>query len=319
MTDLHLDDEALSAALDGEATAAEESHLVSCPACRQRIDVLRSIALAVGGPVPPRPATAVDAAVGAALDAVLDGGEAIEATHPAGPTGTINLLDMADRRAARQRRASRTLSFAAVGVIVLGAAALIAALALPGRGSSSAKTAARTASAAPTSDGQGTQGASSAGAQAYGGGLPPKATGAAPLPQLAQGAQSATIYGTSLGDQADAATVARLVDSQLAGQVASASGPAGGSGPSSPNAASTTVASPTAAAPGAVVGTARSCNEAGTTAAGLAGEQAFLHYAAPLRWRGQDAVVLVFDRAAGGRSAVVMAVSGCSLLAVLPV
>jgi hypothetical protein len=318
MTDFHLDDEALSAALDGEATAAEESHLVSCPACRQRIDVLRSIALAVGGPVPLRPATAVDAAVGAALDAVLGGGEAIEATHPAGPPGTINLLDMADRRrAARQRRASRTLSLAAAGVIVLGAAALIAALALPGRGASSAKTAARTANEVPTSDGQGTQGASSAGAQAYGRGLPPTATGAAPLPQLAQGAQSATIYGTSLGDQADAPTVARLVDSQLAGQVASASGPAGGSGPSSPNGASTTVAS--AAAPGAVVGTAGSCSEAGTTAAGLAGQQPFLHYAAPLRWRGQDAVVLVFDRAAGGRSAVVMAVSGCSLLAVLPV
>ena len=72
MTDTHLDDEALSAALDGEATAAEESHLVSCPACRQRIDVLRGIALAVGGPVPPRPAAAVDAAVGAALGAALD-------------------------------------------------------------------------------------------------------------------------------------------------------------------------------------------------------------------------------------------------------
>ncbi|HLY83529.1 MAG TPA: zf-HC2 domain-containing protein [Acidimicrobiales bacterium] len=315
MTDPHLDDEALSAALDGEATAAEESHLESCPACRQRIDVLRSVALAVGGPVPPRPAAAVDAAVGAALGA----GEAVEATVPAGPTGTINILDMADRRAARQRRASRTLSLAAVGVIVLGAAALIAALALPGRGSSSAKTAARTASAAPTSDGQGTQAASSAGAQAYGGGLTPEATGASPLPQGAQSAQGATIYGTSLGDQADAATLARLVDSRLAGQAAGASGLAGGSGPNGQAAASTTVASPAAAAPEAAVGAATSCREAGATAAGLAGQQAFLRYAAPLRWRGQDAVALVFDRGGGGRSAVVLAVSGCSLLAVLPV
>lgn len=49
----HLDDEAASAALDDEATAAETTHLEACVACRQRVERLRAVQalVAAGAPV----------------------------------------------------------------------------------------------------------------------------------------------------------------------------------------------------------------------------------------------------------------------------
>ena len=69
MTDDHLDDETLSAALDGEDVGP---HLAGCGACTARLDELRRVAVLVGAPVSPPPAGAVDAAVAAAL-----GGEVV--------------------------------------------------------------------------------------------------------------------------------------------------------------------------------------------------------------------------------------------------
>lgn len=51
MTTDHLDDEAISAHLDGEATSAESAHLASCGACSTRLAELRAASAAIGAPV----------------------------------------------------------------------------------------------------------------------------------------------------------------------------------------------------------------------------------------------------------------------------
>jgi hypothetical protein len=48
----HLDDEQVSAALDGEATPGEAAHLETCEACRARLDAFRDVSREVGTPVP---------------------------------------------------------------------------------------------------------------------------------------------------------------------------------------------------------------------------------------------------------------------------
>ena len=67
MTAAHLDQEALSAALDGEATAAERGHLATCEDCRRGLDSVRAVARAVAAPVTPRGRLATDAAIRAVL------------------------------------------------------------------------------------------------------------------------------------------------------------------------------------------------------------------------------------------------------------
>jgi hypothetical protein len=48
----HLDDEQVSAALDGEASADERAHLETCETCRARLDAFRTVSQAVAEPVP---------------------------------------------------------------------------------------------------------------------------------------------------------------------------------------------------------------------------------------------------------------------------
>ncbi|MCU1373328.1 MAG: hypothetical protein JWO68_614 [Actinomycetia bacterium] len=67
MTGDHLDDDALSASLDGEATPAESAHVESCAECRARADELRAAANAIGTPLPAVDGTARDEAIRAAL------------------------------------------------------------------------------------------------------------------------------------------------------------------------------------------------------------------------------------------------------------
>jgi hypothetical protein len=69
MTTSHLDDEALSAALDGEMTAPEQAHLSSCSMCQAHLESLAAAARAVGAPVAPRPPGEVDDAIRRALRA----------------------------------------------------------------------------------------------------------------------------------------------------------------------------------------------------------------------------------------------------------
>lgn len=73
--DLHLDDDTISAALDGDAIGdASRVHLDECATCRARLDAFRRVATTVGTPVPPPSAVARDAAIAAALAASIAGG-----------------------------------------------------------------------------------------------------------------------------------------------------------------------------------------------------------------------------------------------------
>jgi len=65
----HLDDEAVSAVLDGEGTEEEARHVASCDRCADRLAVLRGAAEAVAAPVAPIDPGRLDAAVAAALSA----------------------------------------------------------------------------------------------------------------------------------------------------------------------------------------------------------------------------------------------------------
>ena len=69
MTPPHLDDDALSAALDGELSGDVDAHLSGCATCHARLEALARVAAAVGSPLSPRPAEEVDAVIRAALAA----------------------------------------------------------------------------------------------------------------------------------------------------------------------------------------------------------------------------------------------------------
>jgi hypothetical protein len=295
MTSSHLDDETLSAAIDGEATDAEQAHVTACPVCQQRAEAFRTVARAVGGPVPPRQAAEVDAAIQAALDGAVEpesegalpaAADGQRAPRPAAASvGSLELVPA--------RRNPRILAVAAALVVIVGGAGLVGVLS---RSSSPAKTS--TASRLPAQGGQSIDTAAGANRSA-----PPAAPvgGAIGTP-----GQLLPYSGehANLGSQADPVALARLVNGQIdatgVGQFGTEAGAA------SAGAASAGPAQPP-------------CLEQGRTASGLAGQQAPLRYAAPLQWRGVDAVVLVFDRPNGGRAGVVMARTGCAPLASLPV
>ena len=67
MTPEHLDDDALSATLDGEATPDEHAHVEACAACRARVDELRAAANAIGTPLAAVEVARRDEAIAAAL------------------------------------------------------------------------------------------------------------------------------------------------------------------------------------------------------------------------------------------------------------
>lgn len=69
MTNEHLDDEAISAYLDGEATPEEAAHVEACGGCAARADELRRAANLIGSPVPAVADERREAAIAAALDA----------------------------------------------------------------------------------------------------------------------------------------------------------------------------------------------------------------------------------------------------------
>ncbi|MGH9126071.1 MAG: zf-HC2 domain-containing protein, partial [Acidimicrobiales bacterium] len=67
MTAPHLDDDALSALVDGEATPGDREHLADCPACQAELAALAAVARAIATPgLPPVPGE-VDAAIARAL------------------------------------------------------------------------------------------------------------------------------------------------------------------------------------------------------------------------------------------------------------
>lgn len=67
--DMHLDDEALSAVLDGEAEVDETAHADACDVCRARLAALGDASTLVGTPAPPPDPARREAAIAAALGA----------------------------------------------------------------------------------------------------------------------------------------------------------------------------------------------------------------------------------------------------------
>ncbi|HEX7166507.1 MAG TPA: hypothetical protein VF230_05965 [Acidimicrobiales bacterium] len=71
MPEPHLDDERVSALLDGEDDATAQSHLATCDRCRARFDRFASVRAAMATPVEPLDAGDVDRLVSRALSAAV--------------------------------------------------------------------------------------------------------------------------------------------------------------------------------------------------------------------------------------------------------
>jgi len=183
----HLDDEALSAAIDGEAEAGALVHLATCAACRRRLEALRAAASAVSTPPPLPSPLEVDRAIAAALDAALE---------PA--AGSPDSSGGGRRRAtvvARFPRRPAIAALAAAAVIVL-AAGITGALRWNGSSSRSNES---VSLARP-----GPKPFSSAGAPVAGGASPGAAASGVPV-----------LAGPDLGAQSDPAVVAGLVRARI--------------------------------------------------------------------------------------------------------
>lgn len=111
MTEPHLDDEAISAVLDGEGTADEATHVSSCAECSARLATLREASALVGGPVEPLDAARRDAAIAAAI--------------AASPADVVSL-------AARRRRRQQVPAWLGAAAAVIVAVVAIGALARTG-------------------------------------------------------------------------------------------------------------------------------------------------------------------------------------------
>jgi hypothetical protein len=307
MTMPHLDDESLSAAFDGEATPAERAHLASCPHCQAALGSLAAVARAVGAPVTPLPSEAIDAAIARALSdpPLTRAAGPVAADGAAGAAAAAGVVAAAGaaasaysslsptpgpRRATepprsgpipRLRRGKRQPPAWILGVAgVAAAAALVAVVAIAGR-------------SRPTTT------ATSPALSAGGAGASTNAP-AGRTPGLA----------ADLGDQSDPGVVARLVLAapRSLGDAARNAAPVTSAGSSTAPAAS-------GAAPQLALA-ATPCASEARVAVGVAVDSP-VQYAASLRWRGQEAVVVVFPMPSG-LVGVIMKASGCSELVVLP-
>jgi predicted anti-sigma-YlaC factor YlaD len=251
----HLDDGALSAALDGAPSSqAEQAHLSGCPTCQARLEQIAAVAEAVGVPVPRRPVDEVNAAIQHAL-------------APPGSRASAPLGAMQTRRRPTSRRSRRW--FEAAGAIAAAAVLIGGVAALLGRGGAS-NPASKASSGAAVSESAST---------------------------VVSG-QAAVGVG-DLGEQSDPTQLARLVTIRLAAV--------------SPSPSNAGAAQPSTDTETSCVGPARG-------AAGLPADHGVPRLVASLHWRGQPAVVYVFDRSgpAAGRAGVVIRTTDCAFLTALP-
>lgn len=130
---VHLDDEALSAVLDGEAAGDEASHARTCASCSTRLERFRRMSVAVAAPVEPVAAERRRAMVASAVqEAAAPGGDAAEGdqtgeqTGDQGPPVGGGVVVLAERRLRRPRRPSQ-----AVGWAVAAASVAVLAIAVP--------------------------------------------------------------------------------------------------------------------------------------------------------------------------------------------
>jgi len=283
MTTPHLEDEALSAALDGAATGDEESHLASCPQCQAQLASLAAVARAVGAAVAPRPQADIDAAIA----------EALAAWTPVARPGDLEdrdvmvpitpVVSITPQTGGSRKWLAIAGGIAAALIVVAGIGALA-------RGTSK-ETATRATAAGPA---------------------------ITTTPTTATGPSPGTVVGGNLGDQSNPSAVAGLVIGALSAASPtathqSANGSATGIPPGAP--------SPGAAAPAASEAP-RSCVTQAQAALGLAAARGAgaggVRYQATVEWQGQTPAVVVVFSPPGGLQGAVMRAADCSLLAVLP-
>jgi hypothetical protein len=296
MTTPHLDDEALSAALDDEATADEQAHLPTCSICRAKLASLSAVAQAVGAPVTPPPAAAVDDAIARALVSLVapevGAGGRVGAGRRGGTGGRVVSGGRSapwEPAALHRGRPKPPKWLAPVAGIAAAFVIFGGAVALLDRPTHTSSTA--TLAPAQTNTGRATAGLSS--------------------PSI----PTVTLSG-DLGNQSDPAVVAQRlaaalqVPAQIAGSPAdSARGTGSGTAPGTTNSFAAPVAPKLAATP---------CVAEGRAAVGLAGDESgVVSYSATLRWRGEAAVTVAFSRI-GRLSGVIMRTADCSVLVVLP-
>jgi hypothetical protein len=116
----HLDEEAVSAALDDEATADELAHLRACARCRAAVDRLRAASDAVAAPVA-IDAEAREAAIGAAIAAF----QPVSQRPSRATSGPVTQLPHRDRGSWRRRAAAPWLGIAAALLLVVLALPLL--------------------------------------------------------------------------------------------------------------------------------------------------------------------------------------------------
>lgn len=299
MNTAHLDDEQLSASLDGEGGPADAAHLASCEACSGRRAELDSVRRAVATPGAGPAAGVADRAVGAALEAWAAERASTSPGPPPLPATADGAADRASRAVSRDAPAEVIpLRRKRVPAWALGAAAAVAALlvAVPIVTRDSGGDAEQTAGSVASDEGAPTAEAAGAGPVIDGGDLGPQAD------QLALGRiLESALAGAAAEDRAAAAPAAEV------NQAAPGDGPAP-AGAAAPSAAG---AAPYPSEP-VCADTVRSDYDRGLGP---------LVYRATVTWQGTPSELLAYrlaDTSTAGpdHRVFVMAVEGCRLLVV---
>jgi hypothetical protein len=282
----HLDDDRLSALLDGEATADDVQHADGCPECRTRVDAWRAVTGKVAaqpGPVAAQRHAAVEAALAATEPAVTSS-----------PGGTIPF--------AGHRRRPAAFSWprvaAAVAAVVVLAGIGVSVSRLEGGGPGAASTAA-------------------------GGTHPPAGSPAARAESPSQGSASLVpTAGVALGSYQDPDGVVAALRDLLGSPSAAPSAPAGSASGSAPGSSAgsapgsvpgSTSGSASGPPPAATAGTSQCLTEAATGA--KVAPQSLPVLDATLTYRGSPARAYVFA-VAGRHTVAVVGEPGCGLLTV---
>ena len=298
MNSAHLDDETLSAVLDGEADETARTHVAGCGVCAARVAEFRSIAAAIGAATE-SPSGLREAAIRAAL---------LEAAPPedAKPSSLDLGRERVRRRSLRSRPPLVTLGWAGIAAAVV--ALLVAIPALLGSGRSKGGGVAATATAPLRGPAQTAAGADLPATTPSQGGSLSHADGVAAN-------RTASATPADLGAQTNQSVLANVLHAALA-----APAPGAPVGPSNAfatsNGSSTTTNAPTtspalgSASPQAAVVTrcspvAATDNSVPTTAKPV--------YVGLLDWKGTAAAVYVFV-SGNHHIAAVMSQSSCQML-----
>ena len=294
MNETHLDDDLLSAFLDGEAAPGAGTHLAACAGCRARLEALDSVRRSVAASPPAAPPGLADRAVAAALAAFTEGGvDAAPVTRPTSPPPPAPTAGDGRRPGdvVPMRRRVPAWALAAAAAV----AALVVAVPILTR---------------DTGD-EATQSASGAARDAT---------------VESDAADDAVLDGGDLGAQADQLALGRILTSALGAPAPVGAADAGRSTEGASDAADTpAAAAPAPDAPGSTSfqqsapADTREC--ADEVRASYGRGLGPLVYRATLQWQGAPSVLLAYrlaDTSGPGpdHRAFVMALDGCRLLVV---